>query len=416
MSASHGNALLPTPSSEAEVAELLRESSAAGRPVTVLPGGRTDAEAGDPGEDGPAQGALRISLERLDHIHEHEPADLTATVGAGLPLQRLQDTLAAAGQWLPGDAPGWQTRQVGGLVAGGRWGPLHLGYGTPRDHVLGATLVTGDGRILELGGKVVKNVAGFDLLRLVVGSRGSLGVVVRATVRLFPLPASDRTLLFAAGPVELHGLALRLAALPGQPAALEVLGADVPALAEVDDLPSGQGVVALRLSGSPGGVEALSRMAEERAPGPPARVLADEATRAFFDSLADVEATPSWVRFSVLPSHLPELGRRLAPALALLEGRVGTWWGTHVRAGILRLALPPDLQGESDGVRSLLGSVGGWARSVGGGFRQAGGDAFPGDGEPSSGFASSRIRQLEAGLRRVFDPADVMRPLPQWHP
>jgi len=409
---SPGDPFVQAPSTEEEVAELLREASAERRPVTVLRGDGSAPHLPLPGAGDSPPDPLYLSLEKLDRVHEHEPADLTVTVGAGLRLQRMADHLQEAGQWIPVDPPGGQARRVGGLVAGGRWGPLHLGYGAPRDHVLGATLVTGDGRILELGGKVVKNVAGFDLLRLAVGSRGRLGVVVRTTVRLHPIPAADRTLLFPSQDHrELHLLALRLAGLPGSPAALEVLAHGLLPVSRLEEIPPGGGVVALRLLGTPGGVEALTLLAEERAPIPPATVLSDSASREFFQAAADgVEGGRPWLRFSVLPSHLPELVKRLTPLLELLDGVPGGWWATHARAGVLRLALPTDPTDVMAGVPDLLESVGDWVASVGGGYRRGGDPTLPGQESPP------RIQRLQEGIRRVFDPAGVMRPLPQWHP
>jgi FAD/FMN-containing dehydrogenase len=412
MTPSPAHPMVRTPSTEEEVADLLREASAEGRPVTVLrgDGSGTHAHPGDTPDS--RSDTLSISLEGLDRVHEHEPADLTVTVGAGLRLQRLAHHLQEAGQWIPVDPPGGEARRVGGLVAGGRWGPLHLGYGAPRDHVLGATLVTGDGRILALGGKVVKNVAGFDLLRLAVGSRGSLGVVVRATVRLHPLPAADRTLLFPSPDHrDLHILALRLAGLPGSPAALEVLGPGRLSGTGLDGLSPGGGAVALRLMGTPGGVEALSLLAEATASIPPAVVLSDSASRGFFQSLTDgMDGGRPWVRLSVLPSHLPELVRRLSPQLELLDRAPEGWWATHVRAGVIRLSLPTDPSEGMPGAPDLLEAVGAWATSVGGGYRRGGDPTLPGQESPP------RIHRLQEGIRRVFDPAGVMRPLPQWHP
>lgn len=401
-----------TPSTEEEVAELLREATGSGRPVTVLRGDGSGTQSTPPESDDPPSDPLHLSLDKLDRVHEHEPADLTVTVGAGLPLRRLADHLQGANQWIPVDAPGEHIRRVGGLVAGGRWGPLHLGYGAPRDHLLGATVVTGDGRILELGGKVVKNVAGFDLLRLAVGSRGSLGVVVRATVRLHPIPAADRTLIFSSPDHrELHLLALRLAGLPGSPAALEVLGSGVLSGTGVEGISPGGGVVALRLMGTPGGVEALSLLAQESASTPPALVLADSASREFFEAVAGgVEGGRPWARLSVLPSRLPELVQGLAPLLEIVDGTPGGWWGTHVRAGVLRLALPLQFQEGMPGAPDLLESVGGWVASVGGALRRGGDPSLP----PPE--VLPRIGRLQEGIRRVFDPAGVMRPLPQRHP
>jgi glycolate dehydrogenase FAD-binding subunit len=137
-----------------------------------------------------------VSTEGLTGVEAYEPADLTVTAGAGTLVGRLAEELEPHRQWLPFDPPDAVNRTLGGLVATGLSGPLGTGYGALRNHVLGATVVCGNGRTLRLGGRVVKNVAGFDLLRPVVGSRGSLGVVTSVTLRLFPVPPVDRLLLF----------------------------------------------------------------------------------------------------------------------------------------------------------------------------------------------------------------------------
>jgi glycolate oxidase FAD binding subunit len=124
----------------------------------------------------------------MDRIEEYEPADLTLTAGGGVTLDGLAAATAEHEQWLPLDPPGGGEGTLGAAVATGASGPLAYRYGSVRDLVLGATVVTGDGRILRLGGRVVKNVAGFDLVRLVVGSWGGLGLVCQATVRLYPTP------------------------------------------------------------------------------------------------------------------------------------------------------------------------------------------------------------------------------------
>jgi glycolate oxidase FAD binding subunit len=155
----------------------------------------------------------------LDRILEHDPGDLTCTVEAGVRLSELRAVLAAAGQRLSLDPPGDPT--IGALLARNVSGPLRHRFGAPRDLVLGATLVLADGTIASAGGKVVKNVAGFDLARLVCGSEGRLALIVRASFRLHPLPAAARTLL-----VETADAADVVAALLAsqlQPSALDVL-------------------------------------------------------------------------------------------------------------------------------------------------------------------------------------------------
>jgi glycolate oxidase FAD binding subunit len=164
-------------------------------------------------------------MERIAGIQHFEPADLTLTAAAGTRVAEIEEALAPHGQWLPFDPPFAPRRSLGGLVASGARGPLSAAYGAPRDHVLGVTVVTGDGRVLELGGRVMKNVAGFDMVKLWVGSRGTLGVVVSATVRVFPTPEVDRALVLADRPVdELVRVGRLVATAPVAP----VRGREVP--------------------------------------------------------------------------------------------------------------------------------------------------------------------------------------------
>jgi glycolate oxidase FAD binding subunit len=155
----------------------------------------------------------------LVRILEHDPGDQTCTVEAGVHLSELRATLEAAGQRLSLDPPGDPT--IGALLAQNLSGPLRHRFGAPRDLVLGTTLVLGDGTIASSGGKVVKNVAGYDLARLVCGSEGRLAFVARASFRLHPLPKAARTLL-----VETEDTAAVVASVLAsqlQPSALDVL-------------------------------------------------------------------------------------------------------------------------------------------------------------------------------------------------
>ncbi len=131
-------------------------------------------------------------LSALGRLLEHKPEDMTATVEAGMTLAAFQEELAKRGQWLPIDAPNAERLSIGDLLAFNPSGPRRFGYGTVRDYLLGLTAVLADGRIISSGGKVVKNVAGYDLGRLFIGSRGSLGLIVEATFKLRPLPEAEK--------------------------------------------------------------------------------------------------------------------------------------------------------------------------------------------------------------------------------
>lgn len=135
-----------------------------------------------------------ISLHRMRQIVEHEPADLMATVEAGVTLPQLQEFLRPHQQLLPLDPPLTDVSTLGGIVAANAAGPWQLYFGTARDLVLGLRVVLPDGKIVRAGGKTVKNVAGYDLSKLFIGSMGTLGIIGEITVKLFPLPAASQTI------------------------------------------------------------------------------------------------------------------------------------------------------------------------------------------------------------------------------
>ena len=138
-------------------------------------------------------GDVVLSTRRLDRVLEHEAGDLTAIVEAGVRLRDLDERLAGHGQMLALDPPGNPT--VGACVAANLSGPRRHRYGTARDLVIGVTVVLADGTIASSGGKVVKNVAGYDLAKLFCGSQGTLGLIARVAVRLHPRPEAARTLV-----------------------------------------------------------------------------------------------------------------------------------------------------------------------------------------------------------------------------
>jgi FAD/FMN-containing dehydrogenase len=132
-----------------------------------------------------------LDLSALDRILQHTPEDLTVTVEAGITLGRLQLALAERGQWLPTDPPNPENLTITALLSENASGPRRFGFGTIRDHLIGLQVALADGRLVRSGGKVVKNVAGFDLLKLFVGARGTLGVIVEATFKLLPRPETE---------------------------------------------------------------------------------------------------------------------------------------------------------------------------------------------------------------------------------
>ena len=204
-----------SPASVAEASAVMRVAAEQNLAV-VARGSGSRLDWGAP----PRRCDLVVDTLRLDQVVEHAAGDLVARVQAGVGLRQLGQVLAAAGQQLALDvapaAGGGQpapTGTVGGTLATGTAGPRRLRYGTPRDLVIGITVVRADGTVASSGGKVVKNVAGYDLGKLFTGSYGTLGLIVEAVFRLHPLPATAAyTTVDAAGPADAYRAAAAAAA------------------------------------------------------------------------------------------------------------------------------------------------------------------------------------------------------------
>ena len=201
-----------SPESRSEAAEIMRASAEQGmrlRPV----GGGTKLDWGAAA----ARRDLDLSTENLDRILEHNEGDLTAVLEAGVPLSRAQETFAGAGQMLALDPHLGNAREatIGGILASGDSGPLRHRYGAARDLVIGVTVVLSDGTVAKAGGKVIKNVAGYDLAKLFTGSFGTLGLIAEVAVRLHPLAKTTASVIGVADdPNVLAGAASALAHAP----------------------------------------------------------------------------------------------------------------------------------------------------------------------------------------------------------
>lgn len=182
--------LVVAPKSPEQIGAVLRLCSASR--ASVIPwGGGTAMVLGNP----PRRADVVIRLEELDHVIEHDAANLTVTVQSGVTLQALQSVLAAHKQFLPIDAPFPARATLGGVVAANLNGPRRGLYGSVRDLVIGMKVVLASGEVIKAGGKVVKNVAGYDMSKLFVGSLGTLGIVTEATLRVAPIAESAATLV-----------------------------------------------------------------------------------------------------------------------------------------------------------------------------------------------------------------------------
>ncbi|HYP27764.1 MAG TPA: FAD-binding oxidoreductase [Blastocatellia bacterium] len=195
----HEPSMLVLPGSSEEVAACLRVCSEAG--LSVIPAGFMSWLDGG---NLLRRADVVLSLRRMSRMIDYSPPDLTITVEAGTPLGDLNSAALAEGQWLPLDPPGGSGVSVGAVVSCASTGPLRFGFGTVRDYVIGLRLAHADGTLSKSGGRVVKNVAGYDMNKLYVGSFGSLAVITEATFKLRPMPDTCVTLM-------MEGTHLRLA-------------------------------------------------------------------------------------------------------------------------------------------------------------------------------------------------------------
>lgn len=343
-----------------------------------------------------------LSSARLSGVVDYQPADLTGSVLAGTSLSALAAATGANRQWLPSDAPSAPEGTVGAAFATDCAGPLRQLYGTPRDWVLGLEVITGDGRVLRLGRRVMKNVAGYDMPRLLVGSRGSLGFIARVDLRLQPLPEADLTVAFAAAePAPLLTLSRQLLSLPVAPAAVEVLS---PPLAAASG-EAGDGWACLaRFMGPSAAASEAAQLSRHHAAS-----LGREAAVAggVWDRVATAMAAAA-VEIR-LAGRTSDLAHTLAAALALLPQNHRPKVAIHTGLGIVRALLAAD---EFDAVGPEL-----LARSIAlqrsrlearrGTLVVETGRSGPIPGVRWRG-AGGAARRLERELRRVFDPSGTL--------
>ena len=308
--------LVLEPATLAEAAEAVARC-ARDRLSLAFVGGGTDLALGAP----PASLDAVLRTGALARVVAHAPSDQVVTVEAGMPLGALQAALAPHGQWLALDPPWPERATVGGIVAANAFGPRRARYGSVRDLILGATVVRADGTVAKGGGKVVKNVAGFDLPRLLVGSLGTLGLVATVTFRLHPRPEAEATVL-CRGVDAAQAWAIVRAARDAQ---LEPSSAAAVAASDRLDL-------GVRFEGFAPGVEAQAArlLALASAAGlAPDRL--DAAAAATFWARHDAARTGGTLRakLSAPPSALPAVARdALGPLLGELSPSAATWYPT----------------------------------------------------------------------------------------
>ncbi|GGB40896.1 FAD-linked oxidase [Flexivirga endophytica] len=312
-------ACVARPTSTEQVAAVLREASARDA-VTVVRGKGTKQTLGGvcPATD------LLIDTSAMDRLIEHQPGDLIVRVEAGMPLAALQEHVRASGQRLGLDEP-VPGGTVGGALATNTSGAHRLQLGTARDLLIGVTVVLADGTVARSGGKVVKNVAGYDLGKLLVGSYGTLAVITEATFRLHPVPDTGRWVSATVRTDALEPLLARLCDSQLAPAALEI-----------DWQPHGSATIALLLEGTTDGVAG--------------RVEAATAEFAM-PTTVDVDLDWPWSRPRATddPGTLLKLTCRLGAVAEIATAAVEL--GLHLRGsagtGVLYAAAPADASAAS---------------------------------------------------------------------
>lgn len=363
-------------------AAALAECSEHGWTVEIA-GGRTAGAAGRPVE----RVDVLLTTARMSGVVEYEPDDLTIGVGAGTTLADLRARVAPSNQRAPLDAAIGRST-VGGALARAAAGPMRRSWGTPRRQVLGVELVTGDGRVLRVGGRVVKNVAGYDLNKLIVGSAGTLGVITRAHLRLLPAPAAAATVVLTARDHAALLPAVRaLLDAAVQPAALELVGPPWRLIARHE------GAAELVAEGV--------RVAHDAGRAAEAEVSFDEEALA---ELAMVEAAALVV---VRVAHLPARLADTITSARRIAGGAGTI-AAHAGDGIVRVLMP---------LAPSASEVGTIARSIEEARRDATGGTVIVERGTSEllravdpwGAQPADAGRLMRELRRQFDPAGILQ-------
>ena len=335
-----------TPGSAQEAAALLRASER----VRIRGGGTRSGW----GHVTPAPDVVLLTAG-LDSVVEHNEGDLTAVLQAGVPLRAAQERFAAAGQMLALDPPGAPESTVGGVFATGDSGPLRHRYGAARDLIVGITVAQPDGSVAKAGGKVIKNVAGYDLSKLFTGAFGTLGLIAQVAVRLHPRPPQALTARGIGDDADrLAAAASALAHRPLEAECLDVAWSD------------GRGAVLARFGGATAerGAETSAMVLREH--GCEADVVEDDAALWQRQREHQRSTGATVVKVSGLPADLPKALRAADALGGTLVGRaaLGLWWitlpGGAEAVQKLRAALTPAPCVVADAPKDVRNAVDPW--------------------------------------------------------
>jgi glycolate oxidase FAD binding subunit len=310
--------------------ELVDDAARSGTPLRIS--GRSHwIDAGRPVD------ATRVaSLATHSGVVDYVPGDLTITVRSGTTLGEIEDITRNEAQWLPIDPFGTKDGTIGATIATGSFGPLASSFGRMRDLVLGIEFITGHGKIVRGGGRVVKNVAGFDLVRLITGSWGTLGIVTEATLRLYSLPSATITLALGASD-SITALQQRINSIlqaPGIPFAVELVSSS---LSDKIGIAAKQQLL-VRLGGNSQAVAAQRTAMESLGGAREMEPAVWDRLRTIEDSIKDsIDRSPIVVRLSCLSQRVAETWTE---AHAILDTISGSCMHATPSLGIIRCILP----------------------------------------------------------------------------
>lgn len=395
-----------TPTTQTELARFVAENAAGRKQVLSPVGGRTALHTGFPG---PSADML-IDLTSLNRVIDYPARDMTVTVEAGIRFDALQSLLKQEGQRLPIDIAQSSRATLGGAIATNTSGPRRAGFGTFRDYVIGISAVDAVGRLFKGGGRVVKNVAGYDVCKLLVGSLGTLGIISQVTLKLRPLPETSALLWLTFDTFgEIENALERLLVSDARPIAVEVLNAAAAGMIAAQsrlELPHASPVLLLGVEGSPREVEwQIERLRREMVPYGVQlfEKVADSQTDGLWDALTEFPTSaddPLTFQANVVPSRCMAFAEQATErgvavqvhaASGIVIGQCAESTATVAQAQSLLAEFRQSVRGSRGNV-TVLHCDPEWRA------------ALPMWGDPEPGW------QLMVQLKRKFDPDGLLNP------
>jgi glycolate dehydrogenase FAD-binding subunit len=402
------------PTSIDELRDAIGEALAAGEPLELVAGGTKR------GLGRPLQVPRTLDLSELSRIRDYQPNELVLTAAAATPLDEIEAALTENRQMLAFEPPNWGAllgvpaddavrRTIGGALACNLSGPRRIKAGAARDHFLGFRGVSGRGEVFKSGGKVVKNVTGYDLSKLMAGSYGTLAALEEVTVKVLPRPEHTETVVLCGldSAAAVRAMSRALASPHEISGAAYLPAGATAALTSMADLP---GIAAFRLEGPPPSVTfRRERLLAELATDCDSTVLDDDASKTFWGTIRDVEPLAGFAdriiwRVSVAPNRGMKLGEAIARAVD------ATWfadWG----GGLLWIAVAAGKDGAEDGGAALIRTAIRGADGHGTGHATlVKGSAALRSAVPVFEPQSPALAALAARVKDSFDPRHILNP------